>query len=215
MDITGFTFNNTNNYTKDVFPFIVTPSKLTYEKGIDFQNSNYDINESTNFSNFSDKIKLSQADKNAGFFLVWENKNSKPIIGVQSELKTDTITPSEFIDEDITYSVLGGQKIYLFSHDSTGPKGPIDINNTLYGIPQDKFIGDENSVYNKTYPTVRGDELMKLLRKMFSFVTGHVHPIATMPPVPVASGNGQTSAEIQQILANAENSILNNNIRIN
>jgi hypothetical protein len=85
----------------------------------------------------------------------------------------------------------------------------------LYGIPQDKFIGDENSVYNKTYPTVRGDELMKLLRKMFSFVTGHVHPIATMPPVPVASGNGQTSAEIQQILANAENSILNNNIRIN
>jgi hypothetical protein len=215
MDITGFTFNNTNNYTKDVFPFIVTPSKLTYEKGIDFQNSNYDINESTNFSNFSDKIKLSQADKNAGFFLVWENKNSKPIIGVQSELKTDTITPSEFIDEDITYSILGGQKLYLFSHDSTGPKGPIDINNTLYGIPQDKFIGDENSVFNKTYPTVRGDELMKLLRKMFSFVTGHVHPIATMPPVPVASGNGQTSAEIQQILANAENSILNNNIRIN
>jgi hypothetical protein len=50
---------------------------------------------------------------------------------------------------------------------------------------------------------------------MFAFVTGHVHPIATMAPVPVASGNGQTSFEIESILSNAENDILNQNIRIN
>jgi hypothetical protein len=36
-----------------------------------------------------------------------------------------------------------------------------------------------------------------------------------MPPVPVAAGNGQTSTEIDQILAEAENTILNQNIRIN
>ena len=215
IDITGYTTNNIRNITQDVFPFIVTPSKLTYEKGTNSQTTNFDINELGNFNKFSEKIKISPADKNSGFYLVWENKNSNPIIGPQNDLKTDIITPSEFINEDISYSVLGSQKIYLFSHDSTGPKGPVDINNTLYGIPQDKFVGDENSIYNKTYPTVRGDELMKLLRKMFSFVTGHVHPIATMPPVPIASGNGQTSSEIQQLLANAENSILNNNIRIN
>ena len=56
---------------------------------------------------------------------------------------------------------------------------------------------------------------MTLLRKMFSYVTGHVHPVATVPPVPVASGNGQTTAEINQILSNVENTILNQNIRIN
>ena len=127
----------------------------------------------------------------------------------------ETFTPVEFSNEDITYSILGGQKIYLFSHDSVGSKGPINLSNTLYGIPQDIFIGDENSLFNKTYPTVRGDELIKLLRKMFAFITGHVHPIATMPPIPVTGGNGQTTAEIQSLLANAENIILNNNIRIN
>jgi hypothetical protein len=56
---------------------------------------------------------------------------------------------------------------------------------------------------------------MILLRKIFSFVTGHVHAISTVPPIPVAAGNGQTSAEIDAILANAENVILNQEIRIN
>jgi hypothetical protein len=105
--------------------------------------------------------------------------------------------------------------MYFMSQDSAGPKGKISLSQTLYGIPQDKFIGDENSILNKTYPVVRGDELMALLRKIFSFVTGHVHPVATMAPVPVASGNGQTTAEINAILANAENTVLNQNIRIN
>ena len=95
------------------------------------------------------------------------------------------------------------------------------MRNTLYGINQDYFIGgvgskgDEDSIFEKTYPTVRGDELMKLLMKMFDYVIGHVHPIATMPPVPVSSGNGQTTSEILAILADSQNTILNQNIRIN
>jgi hypothetical protein len=36
-----------------------------------------------------------------------------------------------------------------------------------------------------------------------------------MAPIPVAAGNGQTSVEIDTILADAENTILNQNIRIN
>ena len=56
---------------------------------------------------------------------------------------------------------------------------------------------------------------MELLSKIFDFITGHVHPIATLPPVPISSGNGQSTEEIYSILANAQNSILNQNIRIN
>jgi hypothetical protein len=56
---------------------------------------------------------------------------------------------------------------------------------------------------------------MELISKIFDYVTGHVHPIATMSPVPVASGNGQTTQEILSIIANANNTILNQNIRIN
>jgi len=153
--------------------------------------------------------------------LVWENKKNLPIIGIQKELKTQKVTPFAFKGNDITYGVLGGQKLYLLSHDSTGPKGLIDLRNTLYGINQDSFVGGagnsgtENSIFEKTYPTVRGDEMMKLLMKIFDYVIGHVHPISTMPPVPVSSGNGQTTSEILAILADSQNTILNQNIRIN
>jgi hypothetical protein len=103
----------------------------------------------------------------------------------------------------------------MFSYDSTGPRGKINLTETLYGIPQEKFVSTDKGIEQLTYPTVRGDELMKLLTKMFAFITGHVHQTATLPPVPVAAGNGQTTNEINQILADSENTILNQNIRIN
>jgi len=210
--------NNLRGTTADQnFPFVVTPSKLTYERGTQLKpNSTItELAEFNNYVNFYNNIKLNQGLIDSGWFLVWENKNGTAIIGPQGDIKTETVTPSEFVPSDVTYSVLGAQKIYLLSQDSTGPKGKISLSQTLYGIPQNKFVGDESSIYNKTYPTTRGDELMKLLRKIFSFVTGHVHPVATAPPIPVAAGNGQTASEINAILADAENTILNQNIRIN
>jgi hypothetical protein len=217
LDITGYTVNNQQNFSNDVYPFIVTPSKLTYEKGHTFSSSttSSEVAELANYIRFYTKIKLTKGKLESGFFLVSENKNGKPLIGPQADVKTETITPAEFDPSSITYGILGGQRIYLLSQDSTGPKGQINLQQTLYGIPQDKFIGDEKSISNQTYPTVRGDQLMILLRKIFSYVKGHVHQIATKPPVPVAAGNGQTTTEIDQILADAENSILNQNIRIN
>ena len=86
---------------------------------------------------------------------------------------------------------------------------------SIYGLEQNLFTRPEQNIELQTYPTVRGDQLILLLRKMMAFITGHVHPTATIPPVPVAAGNGQTSTEIEVILANAENDILNQNIRIN
>ena len=216
LQLTGYTVNNQNNF-KDAFPFIITPSKLTYQKGNPFSSASTanDISELKNYLNFFSKIKVDSNKFESGFILVSENKNDKAITGPLSEIKTNTITPAEYNPSSITYGVLGAQRVYLLSQDSAGPKGQIDLQKTLYGIPQDRFVGDETSIESKTYPTVRGDELMELLRKIFSFVKGHVHPIATMQPVPVAAGNGQTTNEIDQILADAENTILNQNIRIN
>lgn len=224
IDMPEYTINNQENVSKpSTFPFVVTPSKITYELGNKITQSTSKIVSGPklkdsvyeNFVNFYSKIKINDNMNKSGFYLVWENKDSSPIIGPQASIKTNNVTPTEINSADITYSVMGGQKVYLLSHDSSGPKGRVSLSETLYGIPQERFIGDENSILNKTYPTVRGDELMKLLRKMFSFVTGHVHPVPTMPPVPVAAGNGQTTAEINQILANVENTVLNQNIRIN
>jgi hypothetical protein len=66
-----------------------------------------------------------------------------------------------------------------------------------------------------TYSLVRGEELIKLLTKIYSFLEGHVHPFHGMKAVPVATKNGQTITEIGQLLADASQTILNGNIRIN
>ena len=220
VDISGYTINTLS--PENTFPFIVTPSKLTYETGNKLNLSGNTIDEITEYNNYVNFYKsinitgiLTENSLDRGFFLVWENKNDIPVIGPQGDPKISTYTPSKYNPIPITYGVLGAQKLYLLSHDSTGPKGKISLSETLYGVPQEKFVGDDNSILNKTYPVVRGDKLIELLRKIVSYVTGHVHPISTIPPVPVAAGNGQTTAEIESLLADAENTILNQNIRIN
>ena len=219
LDFTGHTINSQQNVNPSTtFPYVVTPSKQTYKTGTSYKftaNISNDINNRKNYQKISEGIKLNQGMKESGWFLVFENSSGKPLIGPQGTEKSTVVTPIEISNEPISYGVLGGQRVYLLSQDSDGPKGKIDLSNTLYGIPQDKFIGPDKTILNQTYPMVRGDEMIKLIRKIFSFVTGHVHPIATMAPVPVAAGNGQTTAEIYAILAEAENTILNQNIRIN
>lgn len=204
----------------DQFPFIVSPSAETFQKGNRFSptETTNDIAELNNYLKFYSKIKVLTGKVSSGFFLVSENKNGKPLIGPQSEVITSTVTPFDFEGSAITYGVLGAQRLYLISQDSEGPKGSesTKLLDSLYGLDQNNFIGKDNkTILNQTYPTVRGDELMTVLRKIMLYVKGHVHPVATMPPVPVAAGNLQSTSEIDQILADAENTILNQNIRIN
>lgn len=216
LNLPSYTVSNPENF-KNSIAFVVTPSKITFNKGTQTFSAvtSNEAKQSENFNNFSKKICLNEASPRKGFFLVSGKNNDTPVIGPQFEVETKTVTPSNFKVSPVTYGTLGAQKLYLISHDSTGPKGKVDLSETLYGINQDKFVGQGNTISNTTYPTVRGDELMVLLQKIFSFVTGHVHPVATMPPSSTASGNGQTTSEILQILADSQNTILNQNIRIN
>ena len=200
------------------FPFVVTPSKQTLERGDRFTNivDLAELTETKNFKKFYEQIKITSAPTKTGFFLVSGNNNQKPIFGPLADIKINSITPVDFQPNEITYGVLGAQKIYFISHDTTHPSGKqIDLRNTLYGIPQDKFIGDARSIESLSFSSVRGEKLLELLRKIFAFVRGHVHPKAHMKPVSTAAGNGQTTSEIDALLANAENNILNQNIRIN
>ena len=109
---------------------------------------------------------------------------------------------------------LVGDFIYFLSHKTTVPgksKVNLDVKTTLYGIPQEKFV-DEFA--DQTEPTVRGDQLMKLLNLIVRFLGSHVHPVAGTPPVPVAT-DGTDIQTIFTKLFDADNSILNQNIRIN
>jgi len=155
------------------------------------------------------KIKLSPANKEFGFGLVWD----KNILGQQETLKTSTIESSSYKSNPVTYGALGGDFLYLLSHKSVIPtKGdPIDLKGTLYGIPQPKFTDE---IINKTDPMVRGDQLMDLINLIVKFLVSHVHAFPGLAPVPVGT-DGTSSQDIIQKLLDADKTILNQNIRIN
>ena len=215
VSFTGITINNPQNISNS-FPFVVTPSKQTYETGKKFTPTNAlgDMVEYVNYKRFFNKIKLNNS-KEDGWFLVSDNKGGKPLFGPQGTLKEESVTPTTFQDEDVTYGVLGAQKVFLLSQSSTSPKGQIDLSNTLYGIPQDKFVGAGNTLFEKTYSTVRGEELIKLIEKIVEFLNNHVHPHANMVPDEATQGSKTTKTSINQLLADVNNTVLNQNIRIN
>jgi hypothetical protein len=209
--------NSRSNFQDaDRFPFAVSPSKITYQEGLTLSEhvDPSDVQESVNYFKLQKGIKVKSNNFQTGCFVVSNNTNNIPTIGPSTKTNRRQDTKIDVFSSPVTYSVLGGQKLYLLSHNITGPKGRIDLTNTIYGIPDIEFT-KPGGIQEKTYPTVRGDELIKLLRKIFEFVKGHVHPVAPSPPVPVSSGNGQTTLEIDQLLAEAENTILNQEIRIN
>lgn len=215
--ITGYSFNQQN--FKNVYPFIVTPSKITLQTGTKFNPTTIidDFKEGINFLRFKNAIKLVPGLDKSGFFLVSGNKSGTPVIGPQSTPLTQTVQPALYVDKPVSYGVLGAQRVYLLSQDSPSPKGrKLSLKDTIYGIPQERFIGsDENSIENLTFSSVRGEELIKLLNKIYAFLEGHVHPFPGMRPVPISTKDGQSITEIGQILANSFQTILNKNIRIN
>ena len=215
VTFTGITLNNPQNLSNQ-FPYVVTPSKQTYEISKKFAPTTFlgEILEYINYKRFFNNIKLNNSSEN-GWFLVSENKGGKPLFGPQGTLKEETITPTTFKSEDVTYGVLGAQKVFLLSQNSTSPKGQINIANTLYGIPQDKFVGAGDTLFEKTYSSVRGEELIKLIEKIVDFLNNHVHPHANMVPDEATQGSKTTKTSINQLLADVNNTVLNQNIRIN
>jgi hypothetical protein len=213
-------FSFDNNVFVDSFPFVVTPSKPTYETGEKFSTGGTitEIVETNNYLKFKNKIRIVEGSGTGGFFIVsGKGTNNSPLFGPQPIPVVQKVQESTFIDKQISYGVLGAQKIYFLSQDSASPTGKkISLKDTIYGIPQSKFVGDPNeSIESQTYATVRGDELISLLIKIVDFIEGHVHPVAWMKPNPQSKKNGQTIDDITTALANAANTILNQNIRIN
>jgi hypothetical protein len=214
---TGLTVNSENVKPSETFPIVITPSKQTYEIGKKFLPNSVvqDVMEYVNYRRFYHAINLNSSSEN-GWFLVWDNKGGKPMFGPQADLVQETVYPSEFQNEDITYGALGAQYLYLLSQNATiGDKQPINLSNTLYGIPQDKFIGVGDTLFNQTCSSVRGEPLMVLISKMIDFLINHVHPSAGKEPDENTQGAKTSKSEITALSNNANKNILNQNIRLN
>jgi len=193
------------------FPFVFKPTKNITNAylGSTIGSGVSGLTQFNTIVDFYSKIKLSQANKEFGFGLVWD----KNILGQQDTVKNSTIDTSTYQSNPVTYGTLGGDFLYLLSHKSVIPtKGdPIDLKDTLYGITQSKFTDE---IIKKTDPMVRGDQLMELLNLIVQFLVSHVHAFPGLAPIPIGT-DGTDIKDILKKLLDADNTILNQNIRIN
>jgi hypothetical protein len=142
-----------------------------------------------------------------GFAVIW----SKNTVGPQTTTVETEIEKSEYKENPVTYASIGGDFLYFLSHRTVIPgTNPINLSNTLYGIPQEKFTDD---VLPSTNSMVRGEELLKLLRLIVQFLVSHTHNI-NEPPIQEPL-NSVTVSQIETAFNNAYTTVLNQNIRIN
>lgn len=190
------------------FPFFYGPSYETYQYFNDISDTINDFQYTLKVKSLYNNITLSKGYTERGSGLVW--KKTPPKLGILKNLVREEVNKRDYISNPVTYSVMGGDKLYLLTHRSSD-KFSINLKDTLYGIPQQMLV---NQIQNNTNSMVRGEELISFLTLLTRFVLFHVHPFPGIPPVPTAS-DGTLSSEILQRLATADNIILNKNIRIN
>jgi hypothetical protein len=190
----------------DRYPIFYRPNNKTY-----YYISPSNLTQTTEFNNVSNiysQVKLTAALKQSGYGLIYK----KDTVGTPMDAKTIIVPQSKYYGTPQTYSALGGDKLFLLSHQSAIPgKKKINFDNTLYGISNDKFSDD---IMPNTSSTVRGEELLELINLITRFLLTHTHAYPGLPPVPVTQ-DGTSSTEILTELQNAVTKILNEYIRIN
>jgi hypothetical protein len=89
VDLSGYSINQfyfSNSSESQAFPYIVTPSKTTYEIGNSFNtaSTSNEIAEVYNYNQFHSKINVIDGSEETGYFLVSENNNGVPVYGPQA-----------------------------------------------------------------------------------------------------------------------------------
>jgi len=174
--------------------------------------SNSDGNALKNVGDILNGIKINQLDVTPGYSLVY---NAKGDDSVPYEFVDDSYSEEQINRIDESVALMGGRKLYLLSNQTLGTgtaKKAIDFSDfDVYGITQDKIFSD---IEPNTSSLVRGEELMELLNLIVKFLITHVHPYPGLPPVPV-SQDGTSSQDLLKSILEAQQKILNGNIRIN
>ena len=208
----GNTFNGyqlfADNQGSTKFPMFYRPTNLIYNKiSPSALSGTTTSTETKNLLKIYKGIKITPGIR-GGYNLIYSKNNLSTV----STPKRKIVDNSTYVPQQATYSALGGDKIFLLSHNSAIPsKGKINFDNTLYGITPEQY-GDE--IVPKTSSMVRGEELMELINLIVRFLVTHTHAYPGLPPVPITQ-DGTKAQSILSELQNAVNKILNGNIRLN
>ena len=191
------------------FPIFYRPTNETYTKmSPSAPSSLTSAVQINNLTEIYNGIKLNPALK-GGSGLIYTQNN----VGLVGTYVKKVTPQSRFITQQTSYSALGGEKVFLLSQNSAipGKGGPINFDNTLYGITPEQF-GDE--IVPKTSSMVRGEELLELINLIVQFLITHTHAYPGLAPVSVTE-SGIKVESLTSELQNAVNKILNGNIRLN
>ena len=142
--------------------------------------------------------------KTKGWGLAFTTNAGKRMPETETKKEKEIVLKTEPVQQGIITA--GGEKIYLFSYNST-ELGQISLDGN-YGISQEKFALD---LEKRTNSLVRGEKLIELLKEIVNFINNHVHDLPGKPPVewPIPK------ADLKSMVENADKIILNKNIRIN
>lgn len=194
-------------YNIDNIPLYFRPNVIQYK------NSTQSFNpiEKENLNKIFRGINVNSGCEKKGFDLVFDTKYS---CKAPTETEEIVIIPQKTSTEVNTSALMGADTIYLLSHKSnkSGQGQKIDLDGTIYGIDEDRIA---NEIEPKTSSMVRGEELIDLLEMIVEFLFKHVHPYPGLPPVPVGYNSTISMDQIQRELLNADQKVLNKNIRIN
>jgi hypothetical protein len=155
-------------------------------------------------------IKTTPSQENNGYGLVYSKERES---SVPYKPEKEVIIPQKTERFDKSVGIIGGDEIYLLSHQTQKPNTTEKINmeDTLYKINENK-IADE--IEPKTSSMVRGEELLEIIGLIVKFLSTHTHAYPGLPPVPI-SHDGTNVSDILEELLIASEKILNQKIRIN
>jgi len=155
-------------------------------------------------------IKTTPSQENNGYGLVF-NKERESSVPYKPQKEVIIPQNTELFDKSV--GIVGGDEIYLLSHQTQKPNTTEKINmeDTLYKINENK-VADE--IEPKTSSMVRGEELFEIIGLIVKFLSTHTHAYPGLPPVPV-SHDGTKVEDILKELLIASEKVLNKKIRIN
>jgi len=202
--------NGTQLFSSELnkFPIFYRPNNLTYSVLKPSTNKGFGSSTIKNLTDIFNQIKLYPALKQGGYGLIYaKNQVGKPL-----NFKSTEVTSETFLNGQLTYGALGGNKLFLLSQSSSIPgKQKINFADTLYGISEEKFVDD---ILPNTSSLVRGEELLELVNLIVRFLITHTHAFPGEPPIRVTQ-DGSTTSSILAEMQNATTKILNEYIRIN
>jgi len=122
--------------------------------------------------------------------------------------KKENILKTSNIPGEQSFSSLRSDKIYFLSTDTNESNKGVDFYGlNKYELTQENYLKD---IDPNTYSTVRGENLLEILRAIIDLLNGHQHNLVG----PLVQGD-PNYVRLMSLYTSLENDILNKSIRIN